>query len=63
MLEKAMHYKRHPDFETYDRITIDTVERYKTSGLSGDEWRFSSGRADRRQRHCANGTAIIGIDA
>lgn len=32
---------RHKDDEWFDEITIRCVERYKTSGLSGDEWRFS----------------------
>lgn len=37
----AWHH-RHPDFQTYDRVTIDLVPRFKTSGLSGDEWRTSA---------------------
>lgn len=37
-----LYHKRHPDFEQYDRITIEAVPRYKTSGLSGDEWRMSA---------------------
>lgn len=32
---------RHRDDEWFDEVTIRCVERYKTSGLSGDEWRFS----------------------
>jgi hypothetical protein len=31
----------HPDAERFDAVTIDTVERWKESELSGDEWRFS----------------------
>lgn len=31
--------KRHPDDERVDEIRIVTAPRYKTSGLSGDEWR------------------------
>lgn len=38
MIDKQNH-KRLPDFETYDRIEIYVVPRYKTSGMSGDEWR------------------------
>lgn len=34
--------KRHRDDEGFDRITIEVVPRFKTSGLSGDEWRVSS---------------------
>jgi len=36
---KNLHHKRLPDWETFDRITFEVVPRYKTSGLSGDEWR------------------------
>jgi hypothetical protein len=32
---------RHPKDPFIDRAQITTVERYKTSGVSGDEWRFS----------------------
>lgn len=41
-LGERLHHERHDDWEPYDRITIDLVERYKTSGLSGDEWRFNA---------------------
>ncbi len=34
-------YKRLHDDEWYDEVKIDVVPRYKTSGLSGDEWRIS----------------------
>ena len=37
-MQKPWH-KRHDDFECYDKITMEVVPRYKTSGLSGDEWR------------------------
>ena len=30
----------HPDDERFDSVTIDCVERWKESDLSGDEWRF-----------------------
>lgn len=33
---------RHPDDEYVDEITIRTIPRWKTSGLSGDEWRVSA---------------------
>lgn len=46
-----MHFKRHRDDEWFDEIRLETetgpilrlvtVPRYKTSGLSGDEWRTS----------------------
>lgn len=31
----------HPDDERFDAITVECVERWKESELSGDEWRFS----------------------
>lgn len=31
-----------PDAQPFDNISITTRPRYKTSGLSGDEWRISS---------------------
>ena len=34
--------KRHRDDELFDEIRITTIPRYKTSGLSGDEWRTSA---------------------
>jgi len=33
--------KRHRDFEAYDEIHMKVIPRFKTSGLSGDEWRVS----------------------
>lgn len=42
MSELKMWHKRHPDFEAFDSVTIDVVPRYKTSGLSGDEWRVAA---------------------
>lgn len=35
----AMYRMRLPEFESFDRIELAIVPRYKTSGLSGDEWR------------------------
>ena len=31
----------HPDAERFDTVTFETIERWKESELSGDEWRFS----------------------
>jgi hypothetical protein len=31
-----------PDAQAFDEIRIVTIPRYKTSGLSGDEWRISA---------------------
>lgn len=39
---KIPTYKRLDDDEWWDEIHITTVPRYKTSGLSGDEWRTSA---------------------
>ena len=41
MGERRLHHRRLHDWEAFDRITLDIVPRYKTSGLSGDEWRQS----------------------
>lgn len=40
--EQHVYFHRHHDDEYIDRITIDLVERWKESELSGDEWRFST---------------------
>jgi hypothetical protein len=37
--EKQLTHKRLPTFEAFDEIRIRIVPRFKTSGLSGDEWR------------------------
>lgn len=31
-----------PDAQAFDEVRITTVPRYKTSGMSGDEWRISA---------------------
>ncbi len=36
------HYERHRDDDIIDEVTFRVVPRYKTSGLSGDEWRVST---------------------
>jgi hypothetical protein len=36
---KSEYHRRLPDFEAFDRIELEVVPRYKTSGLSGDCWR------------------------
>lgn len=38
-LGDKLWHKRLPEFESFDRIELQVVPRYKTSGLSGDEWR------------------------
>lgn len=54
-LMSNLNLKRHPDENWFDKITLQSTlhgksaphiriyqnERYKTSGMSGDEWRFS----------------------
>lgn len=42
MDSKKHFFKRHPDDEYYDKITVEAVPRYKTSEMSGDEWRVSA---------------------
>lgn len=39
--EKRVRHAQKPDAQAFDEIRIKTVPRYKTSGLSGDEWRIS----------------------
>lgn len=34
-------HRRHPKFVVFDEVRMTTVPRYKTSELSGDEWRTS----------------------
>jgi hypothetical protein len=41
-LSKTVFDKRHEDDETFDEITIRVVPRFKTSDLSGDEWRVGA---------------------
>lgn len=41
-LNDHIWYERHPDDEWIDEIRIRVVPRYKTSGLSGDEWRVGA---------------------
>jgi len=40
-LSQARFHRRLRDFQSLDKVTIEVVPRYKTSGLSGDEWRQS----------------------
>jgi hypothetical protein len=41
-LNKRLYHRRHHDWEAFDEVRIRTVDRYKTSELSGDEWRISA---------------------
>lgn len=34
-----LFHRRLPDWEAFDEIKMRVIPRYKTSGLSGDEWR------------------------
>lgn len=38
---KKINFAQKPDAQGFDEVIIKTVPRYKTSGLSGDEWRIS----------------------
>lgn len=40
-LGKRLWNKRHRDWEAFDKIELEIVERWKESHLSGSEWRFS----------------------
>jgi hypothetical protein len=42
MTELMRGLKLHHDDEGVDRIEIDIVPRFKTSDLSGDQWRVSA---------------------
>lgn len=42
MNSDAITYKRHDHDEWYDEIRISVKPRYKTSGMSSDEWRVSA---------------------
>lgn len=39
---KTLNTDLRPDAQAFDEIRIVTVPRYKTSGMSGDEWRISA---------------------
>ena len=41
MDKKNLNHRSLPKDDTYDEIRMKIVPRYKTSGLSGDEWRTS----------------------
>jgi hypothetical protein len=40
-MKKHIHFEPHPDDPWYDICAVETVERWKESELSGDEYRFS----------------------
>lgn len=40
--DRQLRRAQKPDAQAFDEIRIVTVPRYKTSGLSGDEWRIST---------------------
>lgn len=44
-------YERHHDDEYFDEIVIRTQPRWKTSGMSGDEWRVSARVTVKRKGH------------
>lgn len=39
--QREVNFALRPDAQGFDEVRIVTVPRYKTSGLSGDEWRIS----------------------
>ncbi len=36
---RSLWHRRTRDWVAFDKITLEVVPRYKTSGMSGDEWR------------------------
>ncbi len=42
LASKPVRFALRPDAQAFDEVRIVTVPRYKTSGLSGDEWRISA---------------------
>jgi len=52
-MPKIALHRRHEDDEYIDRIEIDLVPRFKTSEMSGDEWRVSA-----RIRFFRKGTVV-----
>jgi hypothetical protein len=42
MLGEKVSRALKPDAQAFDKVIIKTVPRYKTSGMSGDEWRISA---------------------
>lgn len=42
MLGESKDFAVRPDAQAFDEVRIQTVPRYKQSGLSGDEWRISA---------------------
>jgi len=42
IIKTSHRREQKPDAQGFDEIQIKTVPRYKTSGLSGDEWRISA---------------------
>lgn len=41
-MAKNKNYAIRPDAQPFDEIRITTIPRFKTSGMSGDEWRISA---------------------
>ena len=62
MFNEKPDYKRHSDDEWIDEIRITTVPRYKTSGLSGDEWRVSAKIEILRKGHVLKERGFSKID-
>ena len=56
-----------PDAQAFDEVRIETVPRWKTSGMSGDEWRISAvARFYRKgqmifEEHCRNVQTACGL--
>lgn len=59
---QKVHFHRHEDDDWFDEISIKCIERYKTSGLSGDEWRFSYGAEFKRKGIVLHSHGWHGLD-
>lgn len=62
-MKERKHFKRHRDDDIIDAIRILTVPRFKTSGMSGDEWRTSAVIELRRKGTLIYSRAYHNMDA
>jgi hypothetical protein len=51
-----------PDAQPFDEVRITTVPRYKTSGLSGDEWRISAKISFYRKSHVVHEKIVSTVE-
>lgn len=51
-----------PDAQAFDEVRIVTVPRYKTSGMSGDEWRISARIEFLRKGHIVHEASVRDVE-